>query len=142
MLFNVAGHSLPSLVATFVKKRLNLRTNRWPIRLLNAGASYRDPKSLPGTSVSLYNSSQSLKVGVLCFCRSEEEEYSEYQRLINIIHPAIAEDLQLRVKSTQLEAHKLLNYESAATSLSSHADIEVWISVLSARQVDLSWRGS
>uniref|UniRef100_A0A0R3RR48 AA_TRNA_LIGASE_II domain-containing protein n=1 Tax=Elaeophora elaphi TaxID=1147741 RepID=A0A0R3RR48_9BILA len=124
-LLYLTGHSIPSLVALFVKKSLVLKTNKWPLRLISSGASYGIPGSIPSSMLNLNNISQRSKTIVLSLCRTQEEEDNEYKSLIKSLQAILANKLSLEIISSMIPAYKLLNFESAATGLSISSGIEV-----------------
>ncbi|MCP9264652.1 hypothetical protein DINM_022780 [Dirofilaria immitis] len=124
-LFYLTGHSITSLVALFVKKSLVLKTNKWPLRLLSSGASYGIPDSVPVSMLNLNNISQRSKTVLLSFCRTDEEEDTEYKSLSQSLQAILENKISLEIISSFIPAHKLLNFESAATSLSTSSGIEI-----------------
>ncbi|KAL3985885.1 hypothetical protein ACH3XW_40500 [Acanthocheilonema viteae] len=124
-LLYLTGHSIPSLVALFVKKSLVFKTNRWPLRLLSSGASYGIPGSMPFSMLNLNNISQRSKTILLSLCKTQEEEDTEYKSLIKSLETILENRLSLKTTSSIVPPHKLLNFESAATCLSTSTGIEV-----------------
>lgn len=121
----LTGHSIPSLVALFVKKSFTMKTNRWPLRLLSSGASYNIPGSVPSSILNLNNISQRLKIVLLSLCRTDEEEDSEYKFLTKSVQAILEDKLSLEIASSFVPAYKLLNFESGATSLSTSTEVEI-----------------
>ncbi|VDO26104.1 unnamed protein product [Brugia timori] len=121
----LTGHSIPSLVALFVKKSFTMKTNRWPLRLLSSGASYNIPGSVPSSILNLNNISQRLKIVLLSLCRTDEEEDSEYKFLTKSVQAILEDKLSLEIASSFVPAYKLLNFESGATGLSTSTEVEI-----------------
>ncbi|VDM19710.1 unnamed protein product [Wuchereria bancrofti] len=126
----LTGHSIPSLVALFVKKSLT-KTNRWPLRLLSSGASYNIPGSVPSSILNLNNISQRLKTVLLSLCRTDEEENNEYKFLTKSVQAILEDKLSLEIASSFVPAHKLLNFESGATGLLTSTEVEATIARIS-----------
>lgn len=113
------------MVALFVKKSFVMKTNRWPLRLLSSGASYSIPGSVPSSTLNLNNISQRSKTILLSLCRTQEEENTEYKFLVESLQAILENKLSLKIASSLVPAHKLLNFESAAIGLSTSTGIEV-----------------
>ncbi|VDK63241.1 unnamed protein product [Onchocerca ochengi] len=124
-LLYLTGHSIPSLVALFVKKSLMLKKNKWPLRLLSSGASYGIPGNVPASMLNLNNISQRTKTMLLTFCRTQEEEDTEYKSLTKSLQAVLENKLSLEIASSFIPAYKLLNFESGAISLSTSSGIEI-----------------
>lgn len=93
--------------------------------MLSSGASYGNPRSMLPSTVNLNNISQRSKTVLLSFCKTEEEEDTEYKSLSKSLQAILENKLSLEIASLSVPAHKLLNFESAATSLSTSDGIEV-----------------
>lgn len=75
--------------------------------------------------LNLNNISQRSKTILLSLCRTQEEEDTEYKSLTESLQAILENKLSLEIASSFVPAHKLLNFESAATELSTSAGIEV-----------------
>lgn len=108
-----------------MKKSLALKANRWPLRLLSSGASYGIPSSMSSSALNLNNISQRSKTILLSFCKTEKEEDTEYKSLTKSLQEILKNKLSLEIVPSIIPPHKLLNFESTATGLSTSAGIEV-----------------
>ncbi|VDM96847.1 unnamed protein product [Thelazia callipaeda] len=121
----LTGHSISSLIALFVKKSFGLKTNKWPLRILSSGASYLVPKNMLVSELDLNNISQRMKTVALSFCKTEEEESAEHTYFVAKLEAVLKNQLSLKIASSSVHAHRLLNFESFATCFRSSSGIEI-----------------
>uniref|UniRef100_A0A0M3IIB7 tRNA-synt_2b domain-containing protein n=1 Tax=Ascaris lumbricoides TaxID=6252 RepID=A0A0M3IIB7_ASCLU len=120
----LTGHGLISLLSVFTKTRFTRSSNKWPIRILSSGTSYRN-NSLSDSQPNLYDASQRKKIAVLSICLDKEEERNEYNSLTNDFGEVLMEILKCPVDKRLLAACELFNYESSAINFTYGDDIEV-----------------
>ncbi|VDK74408.1 unnamed protein product [Litomosoides sigmodontis] len=105
---NIAKESFPAFTSDVCKK-----------------SSFYLTGSMPSSAINLNNISQRSKTVLLSFCKTEEEEITECKSLTELLQAILEKKLSLEIASLVVPAHKLLNFESSATSLSTSAGVEV-----------------